>query len=406
MAHTTSIRICESIAIGGFLLILAVVIAPPVSSPQHTEPKHHERPILRPSRASSDGSVHFPLSDHQVRQVLHKYRLQWPASTSALLHFWRLRSLVADDCQAHKSRDPFTGTPVLVGQLRSVFLEYSTFRTCFPADGEWFLKRTGGLSLRQKTAFASNGELHPGQFLCILAECGILDDEPVITSEGSFTVRDIVSQAEHDYLPGDPAEFAAVAFALYLPPQRGFRNKLHESVTFDALMQSLTESPVGEGSCYGTHVCYAVATMLNVNETHPILSVPAAKCGLNYLNRIAQLLASTQHPDGAWRADWSVGKICDAPASATSSWGASIHVTGHHLEWLAITPARLLPSHSLHRAIDFLAGALKQATSSEIAAQYCPWSHAARSLLLWRETAVGKPLVIQSARDEGFSHGA
>lgn len=139
--------------------------------------------------------------------------------------------------------------------------------------------------------------------------------------------------------------------------------------------------------------------MLAVNEKVPILSGTATHRGEDYLSRIASLLATTQHSDGAWRVDWSVGEQCHPPASAPSSWGASIHVTGHHLEWLAIAPRRLLPVNSIQQAIDFLTRGLQTVTSREILGSYCPWSHAVRSLLLWQ-------IVLRSSNNTEGHHGA
>ena len=195
-------------------------------------------------------------------------------------------------------------------------------------------------------------------------------------------------------MAGDDAEFAAVSFALYAPDKRGFTNKLNERVTFDGLMWSLSETPVGKGACYGTHVCYAVARLLAVNEQVPILSQSGVRCGKDYLVRIASLLLATQHPDRAWRADWSEGGRWGRPAPTSLSWGGDVHVTGHHLEWVAIAPHRVLPADSIHRAIDFLARSVRAATPEEIVGSYCPWSHAARSLLLWRAITGRMPFVL------------
>jgi hypothetical protein len=199
----------------------------------------------------------------------------------------------------------------------------------------------------------------------------------------TFTLQDVFAQSMEDYNGNDIPEFSAVAYAYYLTPKRAFKNRFGQRIDFDTLMKSLTDVPPGNATCYGTHVCYAIACMLRANARHIILSDAMASRGRDYLRGAGRLLTMAQHPDGAWRADWSEGTACNRPATADRLWGDDVLVTGHHLEWLAIATDDSVPVSSLQAAISFLIDALRFDSDSDIRRGYLPASHAARALLLW-----------------------
>jgi hypothetical protein len=325
----------------------------------------------------------FPLSDSQVLELIEKCRLQWPATTSELLHFWRLWAIVD---HGGGMRDPLRpGDTLTCGQVKQMFLDDAIFVSANPSAYSWFRKGQTGLLVVQKEGYdAPTGEAHRDELLSTIAESGISLDEPIAALGASYSVRDLLNQSESDYIGNNPVEFSAVAFAYYHLGADGFTNRLGIRINCDALMQSLTASQPGDGLCYGTHRCYAIACILNVNQQESILSSAMRERAQNYVKQSAALMISAQHSDGAWRADWSSGIACNRPAAAGPSWGDDILVTGHHLEWLAICPGDIMSSEQIQHAIAFLAQSLRVSSQPEIRNMYLQWSHAARALLLWR----------------------
>jgi hypothetical protein len=359
------------------VLTLVVLLLVRAGRPERSIPAS-----LLPTAQDSSDRVHLPVTASELRQLVDKCRLKWPVSTSHLLHFWRMWTLVDDS----KDADPrlSVGTLVSCDQVRRVFLDSARFREAYPGVPPWFVRGAAGLIARAKQdATDSSGEAHPGQFLATLAECGVSLDEPVAMSGSRLTVRDFLAQSSHDFTDGVASEYCAVAFACYCAPRRSLTNKFGESILFDDLMKTLCAITPGQGWCHGTHACYGVAALLRVNQTESILSQSAVKRGTDYLSRVAGLLKAAQHPDGAWRSDWPAGTACEAPALALASWGDSIVATGHHLEWLAIAPQHLLPRARIESAMQFVVKGLREASEEDIVTAYLGWSHAARALLLW-----------------------
>jgi len=381
--------ICQS-EVRGKWVRLAVVLAIGLASIKAVTAIRHEPPrsSASPRRlvlTSTSSGRNFPLSTTEVESLAQRCTLNWPASTSELMHFWRF-AVVANDHEKDGEPVPLaTGRQITLEQVASVFLDQERFSRAFPAEPAWLSNSPFGLIVRQKQGDRlSAGEVHPDEFLATLAECSVSLNEPVCMHNSHRRVRDILAQSQHDYVQSAPGEFSAVAFACYLAPAKGFQNKYGDVIMFDGLVESLTDEPIGDGLCGGTHVCYALAVMLNVNERARILSASAELRAKRYLAHVADRLDAAQHPDGAWRIDWSTGVVCTPPSLGTPTWGDAIALTGHHLEWLAIGPPHRLDSKRIERAISFLAQTLNEASDVEIARSYLAWSHAMRAILLWQ----------------------
>jgi hypothetical protein len=325
----------------------------------------------------------FPLSDLQVSQLSNKCQLKWPATTNQLLHFWRLWTLVGDT--ENRSGSISAGAPVTCQELKQVFLDDVQFVDKFPLAQSWFRRGQVGLLVRGRVGYlVPDGESHRDELLSTLAECGVSLDEPLLVGGSSYTVRDILNQSVYDYIDDGSAEFSAVAFAHYLSNDHEYNDRLGTPVTFDKLIDALTTSRHGDGLCQGTHKCYALACILNVDQRFHCLSTAAESKAHAYLKEAAALLQRAQHSDGAWRSDWSSGIACTRPASASECWGDDVLATGHHLEWLAICPYDLLDEAAIQSAILFLGQNLHTASDTDIADMYLQYSHAVRALLLWQ----------------------
>jgi hypothetical protein len=361
-------------------VLVSVLVAAMSMDSRRQGTRHDATPhLLLPIRHESGNAIRFPINQQQLSQLIARCCIRPPATTSALLHYWRLRSLM-DHLNAASASSGLT-----CAELQQVFLDASTFRDIYPSAPTWY--RTGpiGPIVRQKHASSNlDGEAHPGDFLCTLAECGVQLDAPIATAKGQFSVSDLLAQSLRDYRENHEGEFAAVAFACYLAPEAEFSNRMNETITFDTCMNALVEKEPGKGWCNGTHTCYAVASLLNVNARTGILSDAGRKRGESFLQTTAQLLAASQHDDGAWRADWPGGVPCAPPDGENAVWGEAIQVTGHHLEWLAIVPVEPIEHAHVDRALNFVLRQLRTASDKDIEQSYLPWSHAARSLLLWK----------------------
>lgn len=100
---------------------------------------------------------------------------------------------------------------------------------------------------------------------------------------------------------------------------------------------------------------------------------------------VAALLARSELPDGGWNAAWAGG------AAAPFLWGNplmdGITVTGHHLEWIALSPTVARPEPAIVRravaALERQVAALPP-LKGRLFKLILPCSHAARALCMLR----------------------
>ena len=237
-----------------------------------------------------------------------------------------------------------------------------------------------GVEFRTAVTPGGYGEQHWGQTMASLAEAGVGSDQPV-GPEGA-TVRDVVRSHAANFT-WDLAEFewVAVGFALYLPPHPHWVNKHGRPATFDQLMERLCEAPDGRGACFGTHVNYAVTTLLRADDRERILGPAARRHGVERLRRAVGRLATTQSVDGSW----DPKAVFPLRADGEPVPAGRLVLTGHAVEWMALAPRDVpVPGPVVRAAVEYLTANLLTAGRSDLERYYCPYTHAARGVRLWQ----------------------
>jgi hypothetical protein len=325
------------------------------------------------------------VDDDQLLRIIDKFRLTRPASQAELIHFWRLWHTARQVSQQGEVAEAVDSRQISLEDVPHIFFDESRFKEMFPPSTGWFQQGPIGLAVKLRDGpGAPFGEGHYGEFVCTLAECAVSPDEPINALNSRFILTDVLAQAAYDCVPPLSPDFLSVALACYSHGNEGFANRVGQYITFDDLITWLVAKPPGEGVCGGTHVCYAVAVMLHVNSVSEILSAGSVARALRYLSEVAKKLKTSQHPDGAWRADWSGGVARQPPAMAPPQWGDALATTGHHLEWLALVPIDGVPDSQIRSALAFTVSTLRVVSDEDVRSSYVGWSHAARALLVWR----------------------
>lgn len=229
---------------------------------------------------------------------------------------------------------------------------------------------------------------HFGKYILLMAELGITADYPLmVTTEHPNVLEDVIVNHAWNVHLADEQDWVAPGLARYLV-SRQWRNRFGQSISFDDLVYSLVKRPLGQGACYGTHMPYALAAILDVNQQKPILSSAAETAAKRKLSECGQLLVRTQSSDGSWGKDWHSTDPKDKPTGEMLGFVQMDRVitTGHTLEWLITCPAELRPDDLVlaHAAV-FLKRtlpALRQALKDDNLHWYLFVSHAVRGLLL------------------------
>lgn len=247
----------------------------------------------------------------------------------------------------------------------------------------------GGVDVRVKEGLATTA--HVDQLLAGLAEVGTPLDFPVRTPTGKSRVRSMLERSLLTFsLNQHECEWSALAYALYLPPVDAWVSSEGQSVTFDAIAARLMRGELSRGACYGNHRLHGLVMFLRVDEEHAILSPTCRARVVEHLERATATLTQSQHVDGYWDKNWSKGRPTlwssdEQEAEELDPLGDRLQVTGHVLEWLALSPEEVLPPRNvLITAGQWLAQAVIDLDEQERQDGYPFLTHAGRALALWR----------------------
>ena len=120
-------------------------------------------------------------------------------------------------------------------------------------------------------AGSTMGQGHPDQWLGYLSQCGVAADghgtpagipldTPLEVGGRSFTVRDLLAQAQHDIRPGQEATWTLMALAHWLPPDAAWTAGDGEAWTTERVVGMEARADVPSAACGGAHRLYGLAT--------------------------------------------------------------------------------------------------------------------------------------------------
>jgi len=233
-------------------------------------------------------------------------------------------------------------------------------------------------------AIKLRAEAHYGQLLQVLAEAGVPSTAPVTTSSGRVgTVKELYQDEVMRFSLSHEPEFMACSLAYWQPQRTMWKDQFDNEYNFDQLLLKMIRMPLGQGSCGGCHVPYAVVILLRVDEQQGILSNESRKEARNWLIKLQRLLEERWSESGGWDKSWA--------GETRNLWSDDIldriTITGHHLEWMALAPADLRPSLAM---VQRATGSLRRDVASlpklsnQVFKTLLPTSHAARALALLR----------------------
>ncbi len=318
------------------------------------------------------------ITDQQLALVLEKLRprLRKPRPKISVLDH-ALRCWGADVSFADES--------CLSGpEMRSVLLNHQSYASLWGEDARPLLYREAhGIAVRTQEGSATAS--HVDHTLATLAEVGTPLDYPVLTNTGPGSVRNIFAQALREFsLNQQEYEWTALVLALYAPTPAPWTTKEGQRITFDLLAERIMRQSYDEGVCYGNHRLYTLAVLLQVDESHSILTPDTAAAVRDHLLEATSRLTQTQHAEGWWDSNWAHG----APVPAGQKWGdvsRRLLATGHALEWWAIAPPSVQPPREVViRASQWLVREVEKLDETSVDDNYTFLSHIGRALALWR----------------------
>lgn len=122
------------------------------------------------------------------------------------------------------------------------------------------------------------GQGHPDQWLGYLSQCGVADDTaagivgglpldtPLVVGGRSFTLADLLAQAQHDIRPGQEATWTLMALAAYLPPDAAWTAGDGTAWTTERVVEMEADADIISAACGGAHRLYALAAAVDAHR--------------------------------------------------------------------------------------------------------------------------------------------
>jgi hypothetical protein len=306
----------------------------------------------------------------------------------------RLRPNVVEHAMRTWHEDAiFTNPDVMSGmEMRDFLIDHGRFLLSWENQREYqpLLSATEtGVHVLWSNDFIPGASVHHDHTLACLSEARVKLSQPVRTRlKPNLTMADMVNQAVYDFsLDEKETEWSAMAFGLWLPPQKEWVNGKGRKLNFDMIAERQLRGHQQHGVCGGTHRLYSLMALLRLDEEHgPILSKPMRKKVYTHLLNVGHKLAETQFEDGHWPYNWPDGKdAVENPADHPMS--RSVIATGHHLEWLAIAPKEMHPPReNIIKAAKWIIANTTGRSRQDILNDYTFYSHVGHALCLWRNT--------------------
>lgn len=248
------------------------------------------------------------------------------------------------------------------------------------------LDRAEGVAIRWESG--RDASVHHDHWLASLTEAGVPLNHPVFTpARRDMTIADVLQESLRDFrLDEIEVEWSAMAFGLWIAPQKNWNTTDGRRVDFDLLARRLMRGHRRFGVCSGTHRVYSLTLLLRLDDDYDLLSEAVRSEVFAHLESVRDLIIVSQFPDGHWPSNWSDGREAVTNPTPDREYRTVI-ATGHHLEWLALAPESLHPPREQIRlAADWLVERVRSRSSAEIASQYTFYSHVGNALALWRGT--------------------
>jgi hypothetical protein len=183
-------------------------------------------------------------------------------------------------------------------------------------------------------AGSNMGQGHEDQWLGYLSQCGLSPDEPLIVAGQSYTIRDLITQAQWDIYDGMEATWTLMAFSTYLPLDTKWQAKDGSEWTIDRMVRMETDQDLDTSACGGTHRMYGLATAMNRHrEAGGQLNDDPQGTWRRCQDKIDQAIQGArefQQPDGSFSTNYF-----SRPASSPEI-SKRISTSGHVLEFLMV----------------------------------------------------------------------
>lgn len=233
-------------------------------------------------------------------------------------------------------------------------------------------------------------ESHRDQCLACLAQLGLPLAYPLHLDGLTYSLQEVLQDSLANFdIHQKELEWTGLAYTLYLPPLRQWKNRFGDRYSFDDLTTELLSRSLVHSACGGSHRLILLTLLHRADKEHPILSADVRGRLEEFLRGAVKLAVSSQRPDGTWPIDWIHGLIPDGSPpnwSAKDAPGLDILIGGHVIEWFYNMPEGLQPPRkTLEAGLKAVRTRVSTLDERAFFADFCPNSHALRVVNLAAE---------------------
>jgi hypothetical protein len=190
---------------------------------------------------------------------------------------------------------------------------------------------------------------HAGQFMAILAQCGVPLDYPIQVGNQKYKVEDLVRYEMATCREKSELTFKLIGLSYYLDSNKQWRSNDGKVWSIPKLISEELAQPIKGAACGGTHrlMGFSFAVKQRTIQGLPIDGqyARADKFVKDYVEYAWKL----QNSDGSFSTSWLEGRADEQNEER------KVQTTGHILEWLLFTiPDSELNTPKVQKSIDFL----------------------------------------------------
>lgn len=232
---------------------------------------------------------------------------------------------------------------------------------------------------------STTGQGHPDQWLGYLSQCGrngIPRDTKLVVGSGTFTVNDLLTQAQADIRPGQEATWTLMALAAYLPTDTRWTAGDGTKWNMDRVVAMEADADIFASACGGAHRLYGLVAALRKHRATAGRAAQGLSEGWqaaqNVVDECIDRARRFQQADGSF----SIHSF-ERPGTSADVF-ARLSATGHVFEVLslALDDERLCEAW-VTRAAERLVTLLEQ--TADVDVECGGLYHAAHGLLLYRD---------------------
>jgi hypothetical protein len=236
---------------------------------------------------------------------------------------------------------------------------------------------------------STTGQGHPDQWLGYLSQCGrqgIPRDTKLMVGNKTFTVNDLLTQAQADIRPGREATWTLMALSAYLPIDAAWTASDGAQWSTERVVEMEADADIFASACGGAHRLYGLVAALkkyrDATGRTPEQLAGGWAAAQDVIDECVDRARRFQQADGSF----SIHSF-ERPGTSADVF-ARLSATGHIFEVLSLSlDDEQLAEPWVTRAADRLVTLLEQ--TADVDVECGALYHAAHGLLLYRNRVCG-----------------